>query len=148
MARGKEEVFETAQFNDAKYAQDVKENAERKLQRIKIGLIIALVATISSVLLFLELTPFTDILMGLSFFGSIVSYVVGGGIGMAFKSAWKVAKIGWLLTPFPIDIFTGLVAMMFSIMGFFFIPLLFVAMNYDQCKKDYKEATEYLKYCE
>lgn len=147
MAREREEVFETPQFNDAKYAQDVKENAERKLQRIKIGLIISLVSTVSSVLLFMELTPFSDILFFLSFFGSIVAYMVGGGIGMAIKSAWKVAKIGWLITPFPIDIFTGLAAMMFSILGFFFIPLLFVAMNYDQYKKEYKEATEYLKYC-
>ena len=96
-----------------------------------------------------------DIIAFIALAGTVAAYVIGGGLGAAFKVTWKIAKgigwFGWFCVPFPADIFTGimltLMAIMMIPMLFIFIPLALVFCNYVQVNKDFKAAEEYLKYC-
>ena len=76
-------------------------------------------------------------------------------LGYALKFTWKAAKtiglFGWIVVPFPVDIFTGLISMMCALILAPFVllavPLIPVVSNYVQIKKDYDAAEEYLRYC-
>lgn len=155
MARkGNKQLIEHMQFNDYAYAKSIYDNSEAKLGRIKIGLIISAVATLSSALFFglgPNADPSLDMLilsfLGVSVVGSIVAYIVGGGFGIALRIAKKLAIFGWFILPFPVDIATGICTLFFSIFGFFFIPIVFVVLNYIQTRIDMKEAKEYMSFC-
>lgn len=138
MSRKGHEFFEEKQFNDYAYAVDVRDACEAQLAKCKIALIIAGVSSLCF------LVPWLWVL-GIA--GSIASYILGGGLGAAFKAAGKIATIGWLIVPFPFDLMTGLCCMVFSMMAFIVLPILFVFCNYLQLKKDLNAAEEYLSYC-
>jgi hypothetical protein len=97
----------------------------------------------------------SDIILIVALVGTILAYILGGGLGAALKVTWKFAKgigwFGWFCVPFPADIFTGIMLTILAIvmipMLFIFIPLVLVFLNYIQVNKDYKAAEEYLKYC-
>ena len=144
----KQEFFEEMEFDNVSYAQDMKEECERKLQKISLGLKIAAVSTVFSVLM---LFPFnsnvTDIFMLLAIVGAIVSYIIGGGLGTALKAAWKICVVGWFIIPiFPVDLALAMFAFIVACCAFFFAPILFVWINNHQVKKDYQAALKYLSY--
>lgn len=97
----------------------------------------------------------SEIIAFIALAGTIAAYVIGGGLGAAFKVTWKIAKgigwFGWFCVPFPADIFTGIMLTIMAIVMipilFIFIPLALVFCNYIQVNKDFKAAEEYLKYC-
>lgn len=103
-----------------------------KLKRAQIGLGIA---TISTLCMFLALGVFGDnqlgeILMITGLVAMVASYIVGGGFGKAISSAFKFAKFGWLILPFPYDIMTGFITLFLAIILFPFVPVVFMFMSY------------------
>ena len=143
-------LIETMVFDDYGYAQEIKQESEQKLAKIKIGLIVAAVSTLLSLLGVMSMNSNIETLGAIclffSFFGAIASYVIGGGFGIAFKFARKLAWIGWVIAPIPIDIVTGLLTLVVSVIAFFFVPLLFVFINYRQQNKNFKDAEDYLRH--
>jgi len=136
--------FESVQFDTVENAENTARKAAKKLEKAKIGLIIAGVATALSALGFsFEVLGF---LLPIAFLAAIAAYIVGGGIKIALKTAWKIAKFGWFVIPFPYDIVTGIVTLIFAIMGFIFFPVVFVLVNFFQIKKTLNEAEEFLGY--
>lgn len=160
MAKEKKEskpLFSDMHFDDVAFAQDVYNSSTKKMQRCKIGLIVAAVAEVIWILLFLlghKMGAFGDILSGFALVASIASYIVGGGIKMGLSFAWRVSTkvgfFGWLVVPFPYDILTGLMCTCIGIMLIptllLFIPLVLVGLNYIQIKKDYDAAQAFLSY--
>ena len=72
-----------------------------------------------------------SVFMTIGFIGTIVAYATGG-IVEAFKSALTIGKWGWLIMPFPVDIFTGLASSMFALLIFLAVPVYPV---YKSCRK-------------
>lgn len=143
--KGKKAFFEDLQFDDAAYAQDVKEECEAKLKKVQIGLIIAAVASILSIIGWKFFGGGYPLLLGL--IGSIAAYVLGGGILTAIQWAWKVAWLGWIVVPiFPFDLVALLAAGVVALIAFFCLPIIFVFCNYLQVKRNYDEAEKYLSY--
>ena len=147
-----EKLFEEKQFDNAQYAQDELQECLRKKAKCKKGLIFAIVGTACSLVGYM-MEKYGDykiavMVLTIAVIIAIVSYIIGGGLGLAFATAGKICKVGWFLVPiFPWDIFTGLVALFIAVMGFLFVPVLFVWINYHQVCKDYDAAEKYLKYC-
>ena len=149
-------------FNSYQMAKDARDAAEKKVNRIKIGLIIAAVAELMFIFVFFVntdikfLNSLKDICMYTGLACAVASYVIGGGFLIALGTAWKISKtigwIGWVFVPFPADIFTGLllviVAMCFFPLSLLFLPMIFVAINYKQNKVNLDVAEQYLRYCE
>ncbi len=124
---------------------------EKKLARIKIGLIVAVVAQVAWVLALIfnsnSNTAVSDFFCYVALPTTLAAYIIGGGLGFAFKTAWGAAKklffFGWLVVPFPIDIFSGLFT---SMLAFIFLPavilclpLLLVFLNYRRVQKEFEE---------
>jgi hypothetical protein len=141
-------IIETLEFDNAAFAQDVINESTQKLERVKKGLIISGVATGFTLLSkIFETSSFAAIFIMLAFFGAIAAYIVGGGMKIALKTAVKLGKFGWFVCPFPVDIFTGILTIIFSMMAFMFFPVVFVYLNYRQHKKNIEAAEQYLGYC-
>ncbi len=161
MAKKQREPFFTQmQFDNAMYAQDVKQKCEKKLERTKIGLIASVITQLIIIFLFIikdwNLPEFIQgVIMLLYLVGLLASYILGGGLLSALKVCWKVAKnigfFGWLVFPFPMDIVAGVMCMGLGLMIFPFmlllLPLVVVLSNRMQTNKDYQAACDYLKYC-
>ena len=105
------------------------------MKRIEIAQYIAVGATclvvISFILAKITGANFFVSLMGLGVMGGMVSYFFGG-FGTAVRMSGKIAKWGWLILPFPYDIMTGIVALIFSIMIFIFVPIIPVRKAYKE----------------
>lgn len=118
----------------------------RKPSRMKIGLIVAIVAQVAWVLAFIfySHTSVSDILGYLALITTAGAYIIGGGLIFAFKTAWGIAKkmffFGWLVVPFPMDILTGLISSLVGIFAFLiiflFLPLLLVFLNYKRVQNE------------
>lgn len=151
MKKGNKELFEQVTFDDVAYARDVVASADDKLEKCKRGLIVGLVASLGWLIMALipQVSAFLACLgMLIGVVGTIAAYVLGGGLGKAFSTGFKLAKIGWFIIPiFPVDIFVGITA--FCIVGWFFIfvPSLFVFVNMRQISKEKDAAEEFLGYC-
>lgn len=151
----KEPFFTEIQITSTDYANEVKSKSEKRLQRCKIGLIIAAVAELIWVLIMLNVFKGTlmDIIGIIGLIITAAAYIIGGGLMTAFKATWRVSKaigtFGWLCAPFPVDIFTGIILTIMAIIlipiMFIFIPLILVFLNFIQIKKNLKAAEEYLK---
>ena len=149
------EFFTKMEFDNAAYATDVKNACEKKMGRIKIGMIIAAGATVFDVVAFMldkggQKGTFLEILVGtlltIGVIGAIVSYIVEGGFGTALRWAKNLAVFGWIILPFPADILTGIMFFVLAILAFFCVPIVFVLLNYRQTKKDRDAAEQYLNY--
>lgn len=141
----KKNLFENATITSTEAAKQLLENSVAKLNRVKIGLIVAAVATLISVIGYKnDGTSLGGTLLFIGFICSMASYIIGGGFMTAISWAAKIGKLGWFIMPFPIDIITGICAVMISFIAFMFLPLVFVFLSYVQTKKDYEEANKFL----
>lgn len=142
-------IIETMEFDDYACARDCLEMSRAELEKIKEVRKLAIAATCCSFLslVFMNVGFLNSLFFLLALGGSIVSYVKGGGIRIAFNVALKISYIGWLIIPFPWDIATGLGALIYSFVAFLFMPIVFVHINYKQYKQYCDDAEAYLKYC-
>lgn len=137
-------LLETIQFQDLKRAKREVSFAKINQLRILIGFLLSIIATYLS---FRGLVNQSEAWVGGLFLG-VLSYLIGGGLGRAIKTAWRITKIGWFVIPFfPMDILIALVCFMFSMYGLMFIPVFFVGLNYLQHKKTLDAAKRYLAEC-
>lgn len=90
------------------------------MKRLKIAFCIALIGTVISIVGFLLGTLNVEkfaFAYDLIFLGMLVGWVayIFGGLGTAIKMALGIAKWGWFILPFPIDLisfpFTVLIAL-------------------------------------
>lgn len=97
--------------------------------RYRIAKIIAAVASVFGVI---GLAQFFEIIHlggvgefigGFAVILSLAAYIFGG-FGQAVKSAAGIAKWGWVVTPFPIDLLTFLFALLAAIIFFLFLPII------------------------
>lgn len=149
MANNKKRLIDTLEFEDVIEARDTIEKATKKLERKVPGLIVSGIATAATLLSFVvSNTSVGGFLLTIALFGSVASYIVGGGFKIALKTAGKLAAFGWFICPFPIDIGVGLCTLIFAIWAFFFFPIVFVALNIRQQKKNIEDAEAYLEFCD
>ncbi len=138
-------LFENATITSTEAAKQLLEKSVSKLNRVKIGLIIAAVATLISIIGYKnDGTSLGSILLFIGFICAMVSYIIGGGFMTAISWAVRIGKLGWIIMPFPVDIITGICAVVVSFIAFMFLPLVFVFLSYVQTKKDYEEANKFL----
>ena len=157
--KGVEPIIEQMTFDSYATAADAQRKALDKVERIKIGLYIAIGAEVFFGFWFLfsklNMYDLEYLMFFIGILAAIASYIVGGGFMKALGMAWKVSKtigkFGWFCTPFPADIFTGLLctalAMCFLPIGLLFFPVIFVYLNYRQNKANLDAANQYLSYC-
>lgn len=109
------------------------------MKRLKIAQFIALGATLCTVLGVvlggLNGSQIGSTIMYLGMLVGMISYFFGG-FGTAMKMSAGIAKWGWFLAPFPIDIVTFIFAFILAIVVFFFLPIIPV-------RKAYKNSVQY-----
>lgn len=97
--------------------------------RFTFAKIIAAVASVFGVLALanffgiMDLGTFGEISMGIAVLLSFAAYILGG-FGQALKSAAGIAKWGWVVTPFPIDILTFIISAAAAIVFFLLLPII------------------------
>ncbi len=106
------------------------------MNRFKIAQIIALGATVFSVVG--GILAYKDIQFGYGLIGvgviiGLVSYLFAG-LGTALKMAGSIAKWGWLIVPFPMDIFTGALSFFFALIVFILLPIIPVRKAYSESR--------------
>ena len=140
------EVIETITSTDYAKAEKTVKFAKINFIRIAIGMVIAIVASIYTVLS-LKNNGSSDY-FPISMILSMAAYVVGGGIFKALKTAGSFAKWGLILVPFfPANLFAGFCTLIMSIILLLFVPIVFVGKNLVQHKKSLDEANYYLAHC-
>lgn len=102
------------------------------MTRRSLSIIIAAAATftgfISLLIMFKVIRHCPDILAAMlmvtTLGGAFASYIIGGGLGTAFRWAFGMAKLGWFIVPvFPVDICTGIIGFFCGFIGLMFLPL-------------------------
>ncbi len=106
------------------------------MKKIKIALYIAVVAFLISVIGILVGTlgnnfSVASAIMSIGWVVGWVAYVFGGLL-TAIKLAGKIAKWGWIITPFPIDIITGIFTFIIAVYVLLFMPVIPIAMAYKE----------------
>ena len=147
MTKEKKPLFEKMVFDDAQYAQTILSDCETKLERNKIGIIVALLVPIIDIIIAVisSLSEVGIDLFSFFFMLAVVSYIVGGGLKMALKLVWKVTSISWFVIPiFPIDLAIAAVAFFISGAVALFLPVVFVLMTRYQLTQDRDAAKQYL----
>lgn len=142
------QLFENMEFNSFEYAKQIYDKSTAKMNKIKIGLIISVVATASMLTGIVAADALPNSIANLLFYiaviGSVISYIVGGGLKIAFKALKKLMFFGWIIIPFPFCLATGIFTTVLSPICFFCIPVVFVLINYIQEKRNYKSAENYI----
>lgn len=145
MAKKKKEevkLIEDAVFDSVEKAQREVEFAKINMIRTLIG---AAFAVLSTVLLLIALFGKDSNYYMYAALPAIPAYLIGGGIGKAVKAAWKITKIGWFLIPvFPADVLLAIAFFILSLFVFFYLPIIFVGLNYVEHKRAYNAAQAYL----
>lgn len=145
--RNNPEVIETITNTDFAKAEKTVKFAKINLIRIAIGMVIAIAASIYTVLA-LQNGGFDSDYLPISMLLSMAAYLVGGGIFKALKAAGSFAKWGLILVPFfPANLLAGLCTLIMSIFLLLFVPIVFVGKNLVQHKKSLDEANYYLANC-
>ena len=90
-----------------------------------IAVIISIVATIMGLSMFESNSPLLAVALILSF----VAYILGGGIGIAFRTAIGFGKAGFVFAPFPFSLLVGVATAILSFYLFLFCPAFFVIKN-------------------
>lgn len=145
MAKKKKEevkLIEDAVFDSVEKAQKEVKFAKINMIRTLIG---AAFAVLSTVLLLIALFGKDSNYYMYAALPAIPAYLIGGGIGKAVKAAWKITKIGWFLIPvFPADVLLAIAFFILSLFVFFYLPIIFVGLNYVEHKRAYNAAQAYL----
>lgn len=128
---------------------DSVEKAQREVRFAKVNMIRTLIGTafavLSAVFLLIALFGKDSQYYMLAALPAIPAYLIGGGIGKAVKEAWKITKMGWLLIPvFPADVLLAIAFFFLSLFVFFYLPIVFVGLNYVEHKRSLKAAGAYL----
>lgn len=147
MAKKKENLMEVVSFNSYEEAKDIACTAKRRKIRHLIALAISALATgFTAYGLFgASGTEMIEYFV-YAFMLAIPAYLIGGGFGKVLKTAGKLAKFGWLILPFPLDIFTGLLTFVAAAFALFCVPLFFTFTGFVQCSRDYKSAQKHLSH--
>ena len=114
----KKSLIEKTVFNDHAYALAAKKKAEKRVGMIKVGLIISAVSTLATVFgvkFISSNSTVGGLLLFVAIIGAFASYIIGGGVKIALSSAWKLAKFGWFILPFPYDIITGILGFILGV---------------------------------
>ena len=145
MAKKKKEevkLIEDAVFDSVEKAQKEVKFAKINMIRTLIG---AAFAVLSTVLLLIALFGKDSNYYMYAALPAIPTYLIGGGIGKAVKAAWKITKIGWFMIPvFPADVLLAIAFFILSLFVFFYLPIIFVGLNYVEHKRAYNAAQAYL----
>lgn len=104
---------------------------DKKMLKL-IGLIASLISTIAIWITFgLKLEGVMgDILVVIWLIGLVVGFVLGGGVKGAIGIAWKLAKFGWIIVPFPYDLMTGFMTLVLAFMVVMLCPAIFVFLSF------------------
>lgn len=150
----KASLFETEILDGEEAAKELYERNTKKLERCKLGLIVAVIASVVGgiglamqfelISLPLLIENVIETLLPFAIIGSAISYILAGGILTAIRYSFRIAEFGWFLIPiFPIDLCIGFLALAFSIMTFIYVPIVSVGINYVQTKKNIEQAELY-----
>ena len=142
---------EVITFNDVAAAKAVRDKAEKVMKRAWIGFILAAIVSgfwilfkVSPPDIFRESDTAMAIALVIALLLTIAAYVLAGGFGSAIKTAFKIAKFGWTILPFPADIITGIICFGVALIIFIAFPIIFVAIGSSKKKKEYEAAVLYL----
>jgi hypothetical protein len=95
--------------------------------RLKIAQIIAAIGTAFSVVgIILNYKMGVEAgltLMGIGMIAACVAYLFGG-LFTAIRMAGGIAKWGWIAVPFPFDIATFIIAFVYALFAFLFLPII------------------------
>ena len=142
----KAKIFDTMVFADTNAAQAIINGFDEKIKRIKIGLILCGVSLLMALISVYAPRYVSSFFYYGAFVVTIFAYIISGGLKIALRTAFKFAKIGWFILPFPLDIFTGLVTFIVSLFLFAYLPIIFVLVSLLQTIRDKREAEAYLTY--
>ena len=128
---------------------DNVEKAQREVKFAKVNMIRTLIGTafavLSTVFLLIALICKNSDFYTYALLPAVPAYLIGGGIIKAIKAAWKITKIGWFLIPaFPVDVLLSIAFFFISLFVFFYLPIIFVGLNYVEHKRAFNTAEEYL----
>lgn len=156
----KKNYFTNVNINNIIEAEDVVAKESEKIEKSKKGLKISAIATISwavmalvwALALNIESNTISDIVfftLGVpsflvAFIGTIVAYIKSGSFLETLKIIGKVGLVGWFFVPFPFDLITGFVVMVYTAFAFFVCPVAILGLVHLIRKKRIKKAEEYL----
>ena len=106
------------------------------MKRLQIAQYIAIVATAFSTIglglgFLFKSSAFPMIVMMIGFVIGLAAYVFGG-LGKAISMALEIAKWGWIVAPFPVDLFTGPASFICALFLLVFFPIIPVRKAYNE----------------
>lgn len=158
-------IFNEQNISDVIYARELADSSRLAIEKTSKGIKISLLAMaclyvgvpIASLLLaivgklnvniFYSLVSAIPVILVLGYIGlNIYAVIVGGGFIKVLKMGWKVAKWAWFLVPiFPVDLIIALCAGYMIIIGFIFIPVVYLWLMKRQAVKDLKVAETFIQ---
>lgn len=158
----KKNYFTNLDINSMIEAEDVVAKESEKIEKSKKGLKISAIATISwavmaivwALAVNIESNTLSDIVFFtfavpsflIAFIGTIVAYIKSGGFLETLKIIGKLGLVGWFVVPFPFDLITGFVVMVYTAFAFFVCPVAILGLVHLIRKKRIKKAEEYLRH--
>lgn len=144
MAKEKRNLYEEVEFdNNYGYAMQVKQEAETQLYEIQKIWSLAIAGTVCGGIGMV--LAFQPIFIMIGFIMGCVCYRKVGGLGIAARWAWNIAKFGWFVVPyFPIDLLVGAIALCLGFLSLFFLPLFVVNHIRKQARQNLKLAEDFL----
>lgn len=159
------EFFNKENISDIIYARELADSSRVAVEKASKGIKISLLSMaclyggipIASVLLalvaklnvdfFYSLFGIIPVILVFAYIGlNIYSMIVAGGIKKVLKMGWNVAKWAWFLVPiFPMDLIIALCAGYAIIIGFIFIPVIYLWLIKRQAVKDLEMAESFIK---
>lgn len=156
----KKNYFTNANINNIIEAEAIISQETEKIEKSKKGLRIGAFATFSWVVLVLafvlglnidsrtvsDIVFFTLAIPSflVAFIGTITAYIKSGNLLETLKIVWKIGLVGWFFLPFPFDLITGFVVMVYTAFAFFVCPIAILGLVHLIRKKRIKKAEEYL----
>ena len=151
----KTHLFEETTFEGKDAAQEFLDKNAATMKRSKLGLQIAVLASVFGVICLMLAfdvvsidlpIPVENAMLLICLVGSLISYVIAGGILKSIRYSLRIAIVGWCIIPiFPINLCIGLFALMLSVLTFIFVPIVSIGINYVQTKKDIEDAELFIR---
>ncbi len=156
----KKNYFTNANINNIIEAEEIISQESAKIEKSKKGLKIAGFSTLAwgvMVLVFaiglnIDSSTISDIMFFtlavpsflVAFIGTITAYIKSGNLFETLKIVGKIGLVGWFFLPFPFDLITGFVVMIYTAIAFFVCPVAILGLVHLIRKKRIKKAEEYL----